>query len=193
MNRLVILIIILNNILLFPNSNSSAATTEAERRIEEEKRESLSISEAVIAVKDEDVLLEDEVNDIYFEALLPRKVTYISDAFKILVILLGVENKYADFESQKDFLIERQVVPQKIQIQNDPYFPLRKGTLSFMICRTLGIKGGLHLRVFPKSERYSLKELEYLGIVKNGYVNDLVSGEELIKILTRSADYLAGK
>ena len=59
-----------------------------------------------------------------------------------------------------------------------------------MLCRALNLRGGLWIRLFGLSQRYALKELTYEGIMLPGATNEIVSGRELIFMLTQSAQYI---
>ncbi len=57
------------------------------------------------------------------------------------------------------------------------------------VCKALGIRGGLTMRIFGISERYGFRECTYLGLVPGGSQWDKVSGSELVGILAHAADY----
>jgi len=189
MKKLIISILIL---IFISQSAVFSSDTDNNRRIEEDKRESLLDTEDIVTYKDWENFIYDEEKDVYFSQLLSRKITFLSDAFSILVILLGAEDKYVDFVSQRRFLEENKIINKNFFSKYQTEAPLRKGVLAYLILKALKIKGGLHLRIFPESLRYSLKELEYLEIIKkSSHVEELVSGNELLQILSKSADYLA--
>ena len=62
---------------------------------------------------------------------------------------------------------------------------------TYMFSKAFDIKRGVILSLFGMSERYALKELVYQGMMSPGNVKDIVSGEELISILTQTGDYRA--
>lgn len=128
----------------------------------------------------------------YFRELADRKATFLSDGFYSVCLLLGVADKYNNFESQKNFLKEKGMLPAKLTDLR-PEAPLRKGVAAYMFCRALEIKGGALMRVFGASERYALRELVFSELMKEGHPRELVSGKELLSILLRTSDYKANK
>ncbi|MDR0450028.1 MAG: hypothetical protein LBH26_02035 [Treponema sp.] len=63
------------------------------------------------------------------------------------------------------------------------------GALSFLITRAFNIKGGLMYSLFP-GPRYGYRELAYRKIVRGrAYSSMPVSGERLLRILSRTLDY----
>ena len=171
-----------------------AQTTEEDRRIEEEKRKSLQATEAgVVDEKKGRVQPIAPIDLVYFAELMPRMVTYRYDACKALVVLMGVEDKYIDLDSQVIFLKEKNFLPKKIETEFDPMKPLRKGLAAYMFCKALGIRGGICLTLGGMNERYALKELVHHGIMSSGNVKDIVGGDELVSIVMQSANYIAKK
>lgn len=189
MKRIISLLLCL---YLFP-SLLLAESQEEKRKIEEEKRHSLRSSE-IYASREKEVAPQPAVplepeDLIYFIELTPKRITYGYDACKAIVVLMGVEYEYIDLNSQTAFLKEKKLLPKKIESEFDPMQPLRKGVAAYMFCKALGIKGGITLRLLGMNQRYAIKELSYEGIMSSGNTNDIVSGEELVSIVTQAADY----
>lgn len=183
-------------ILALMSPLSMAQTTKQDRRIEEEKRQSL---EATVEYKSKAQTVRfkpsGEFNIAYFEQLFIRKIAYRNDAFRSLVMLMGYESQYPaqDINSRISFLLENNIMPKQIAVNFDADAPLRKGEAAYMFCKAMKIRGGLWIRLFGMSSRYALKELVYQGIMLPGSANDIVSGKELILMLTESASYLTKK
>ncbi|MBN3037876.1 MAG: hypothetical protein JW869_00500 [Candidatus Omnitrophica bacterium] len=189
-----ILFLILNSAFLA----AEQPRQEQKRRVEQEKRDSLRHSE----VQPETFLepLQPEEKPIettrpayfsYFSELVQRRISYGWDICRAVVILMGREQEYKDLDSQLTYLQDQQLLPKKYLANFDPKLPLRRGLAAYIFCKLLDIKGGVILRTFGVSERYALKELEFEGIMGQGHVNDIISGEELVVILTQAANYLA--
>ncbi len=192
MNKIFI-ILLLSSIIFFP-SLLLAETVEEKRRVEEEKRDDLHSSEVhPLKQQEEETLPLDVIDRIYFAELMTRKVSFRYDAGKIFVLLMGVENLYIDLNSQIIFLIEKKLLPGKLESDFSPMEPLRKGLFAYMLYRALDVKGGITLSLFGVSERYALKELVYQGILSSGNVNDILTGDELVTTTMRAADFIAKK
>lgn len=66
---------------------------------------------------------------------------------------------------------------------------LDKGRIAYMVCKTLGIKGGLTMHIFGVSERYALRALVDKRIMVKGAHAKYVSGGELLGIIFRAEKY----
>ncbi len=193
MTRCLLLILL----FLLPSPMASAQTVEQDRRIEEQKREELKPTVAAPAISTPQppigatapppVPLPSE--DLYFLKLAQKRIAYHYDAAKAIVILMGVDEEYLDLTSQVGYLQEHGLLPARLHDTFDPRAPLRRGVAAYMFRQVLGIRGGIALHLFGGSERYALKELAFQGIMSPGHVNDLVSGAELVQIMSQAARY----
>ncbi len=175
-----------------------AQNIEQDRRIEEEKRESLKPTIAPLKIPKEKKAVggppvPQPIKELYFLTLLPKRIAYRYDAAKLIVILMGVDEEYIDLNSQVQYLQEEGFLPKRFRDGFDPMEPLRKGVAAYMFYKALDVKGGIALYLFGPSERYTLRELAFQGYMSPGHANDLVSGEELVQIMTRAASYQAGR
>lgn len=121
--------------------------------------------------------------------LIEKRIAYHYDAAKSIVILMGMDEELIDLDSQGAYLREKGMLSGRFREGFDPMAPLRKGPAAYMFLKALGIRGGIVLHLFGPSERYALKELVFQGIVSPGHVNDLVSGGELVQIMSQAAQY----
>lgn len=189
-----ILIILLLHSLVFPSSLLVAEMREEKRRIEEEKRKDLLPEKIQPSKQHRKMPIKFAPDDLlYFSGLLPKKVTFRYDACKTLVVLLEVKDQYIDLDSQIIFLKERNFLPKKFEKEFNPMEPLRKGLLAYMLYSALEMRGGISLTLFGRSERYSLKELVFQGIMSEGNTKDIVSGEELFSITIQALNYMEKK
>ena len=180
--------------IIFP-SLLPAQTPEQARRIEEQKRENLRPTEGQTSkVKKKTPQPLDPIDLVYFAELMLKKIAYRYDICKAIVILMGVEDRFIDLGSQITFLKNENILPKKFEKKEfDVTKPLRKGLTAYMFCKALKIKGGILLTLFGVNQRYALQELVHQGVMSSGHVKDVVSGEELVSILTRAGNYMAKK
>jgi len=120
-------------------------------------------------------------------SLVRKPIAYRYDAAKAIVILMGVDEDRIDLAAQVAYLQEQGFLPRRYSELFDPMEPLRKGVVAYMLREVLDIRGGIALHLFGPSERYAMKELAFRGIMAEGNVNDLVSGEELVQIMGQVA------
>lgn len=171
---------------------SGAQTTEEKRRIDEEKRQSLRFSAPSSGQRPQaDYPLRSPVNLDYFSELISRETAFNSDACRALVVLMGLQQQYKDFQSQVVFLERNNIIPKRLGADFSPDQPLCKGMVAYMFARALNIKGGLWIRLFGLSQRYAVKELVFEGIMISGNMKELISGKELVLILVQAAEYMA--
>ena len=185
----IILFVSLGFFVIFSAFSQNAKT---DRRIEEEKRRSLQLTE-IAADSLEPV--NDEVNkdhlSPYIKELFLKKIAYRYDLYKIIVIILGVESKYTDIDSQIEFLRKNKIIDEGMHINFKLDKPLQKGLTAYLFCRALDLRGGILSRIIGLNERRAIKELGFHGIISEGNVSDYISGKELIIILTRAANFIA--
>jgi len=170
----------------------NAQTIQDQRRVEQEKREQLRPSENRLIERRELLPEEAETSQqTYFRNLFSKKTATLSDAYTVMLILMAQELPGQSFTDQRDFLKNKNILPADIQKKDNPREPLRKGTMAYMLCKLLDIRGGIWMRLFGITPRYSLRELVYDEIMLPGHPNELVSGKELIFTTTQAANYLA--
>jgi hypothetical protein len=64
--------------------------------------------------------------------------------------------------------------------------PVTKGTLAYMICRALKVRGGFFMHLIP-SRRYAYREAVYMKIMQKGSENEPLTGPEVVGVLGRVA------
>lgn len=116
-----------------------------------------------------------------------RDLAKFSDACRIIQTLLDDRDGESPFGETRKSLIDKKVIPANWTYVADS--PLTKGMISAMLCRSLGIKGGLIMWATGISERYGMRECVWIGIVLEGAENEYLSGKELLAIFTRAEIY----
>lgn len=162
---------------------------EHDRRIEQERLDALRPSEALPPTPRQTTTPPQPATPEmeFFRALLERRVTYHADLAKVIVILLGEESQHPTFEERVLFLREQRLLPVRAAFR--PTDPLQRGLAATVVCRALGIRGGILPRLFGLSERYAIKELVHAHIMVAGFPQDLLSGKALTAVFLQSADY----
>jgi len=109
------------------------------------------------------------------------------DACRAILSLAAGEHTDADFAAvQKDLAGRGIVDPDWGLAESDK---LTKGTLAYMVVKTLGIKGGVTMSLFGTTRRYALRECVYLRLMSEGATDEYVTGRELIDIVTNAEIY----
>jgi hypothetical protein len=117
----------------------------------------------------------------YLRRIFEKDRAGFGDACRALLSLVKEEHSDEDFPAVRKELESRGIVDAGWELAEAT--PVDRGTLAYMLCKALGIKGGLTASVFGMTRRYALRECVYLGIMPGGTVAQYVSGRELIDIL----------
>ena len=128
-----------------------------------------------------------ESRTAYLRRIFEKDRATYGDACRALLSLVKDEHTDADFSAVSGDLSGRGIVSADWGLQESSL--LTKGTLAYMVCQTLGIKGGLTIRVFGMSRRYALREAQHLHLISGGSMDEYVTGRELIDVITNASVY----
>lgn len=70
-----------------------------------------------------------------------------------------------------------------------PDDPVTKGHVAYMMCRALGIRGGLTMTVLGITRRYAFRECVHEGLMLGRSSGEYVSGRQLLDYLTTASIY----
>lgn len=173
----------------------TASTPTTDRRIEEENRLSLQPTEASIVEDKVPSAFKDHptINAEYMQRLLKQSRARKVDGVYVVGALLISDQKFTSMEKQHEYLQGQGFIPLKKKGPWNLNEPLTKGELALVLSKVLGIKGGIHMRLFGPSERYALFEMIYQDIMISGSPFDVVSGRELVYTFIRAAEYIGEK
>lgn len=130
-----------------------------------------------------------ESRTAYLRRIFEKDRATYGDACRALLSLIKEEHTDAEFGAVSGDLAGRGVVSADWNLQEASL--LTKGTLAYMVCQSLGIKGGLTMRVFGMTRRYALRECQHLGVMTTGSVDEYVTGRELLDVITNAAVFKA--
>ena len=126
-----------------------------------------------------------------FLKIISRKQASFGDGCLAVLSLAGEPN--ADglkAEEALGKLVQKGIVPAKWTIKVSDN--LTRGKLAYMVCKACSIKGGVNLHLFGATERYAYKECVYLSIMAAGNESRTLSGSELMAVIRRAGEHLAG-
>lgn len=123
----------------------------------------------------------------FFRKLNEENEAPFADACRAMSILFFDEDKGDDFKQNRAVLVSNNVVPKSWTYQAES--PLTKGMISYMLCRALGIRGGVLLFVIGTTQRYGLRECVWDGLVIDGNIDQYITGGELLAILSRAEGF----
>ncbi len=128
-------------------------------------------------------------DNAFFRVLAAKPNATMEDAVKA-IYMLNVKESLSEkmtFTEICDILLQKKLI--KRSYAKDPDRLVNRGQMAYMICKAIGIKGGLTMRLFGVSERYGYRECVYLGLIPAGTRADKISGSEMLGILAHAMDY----
>jgi hypothetical protein len=128
-----------------------------------------------------------ETRTAYLRRIFEKDRASYGDACRALLSLLKDEHTDADFAAVSGDLSGRGIVSADWNLAEKSL--LTKGTLAYMLCQGLEIKGGLTMRLFGVSRRYALRECQHKGLIVGGVMDEYVTGRELLDVITNATVY----
>ncbi len=120
----------------------------------------------------------------YFRELNAREVASVGDALRAIYLLhTGKDQPGQGSEARGEALALAGIVPRTWIV--DPRAGLTKGQLAHMVCRALGIQGGVMNWATRQSRRYAFRECVYRKLMAGESHEQYVSGGELLSVLRR--------
>ena len=128
-------------------------------------------------------------NAEFFLNLSEAPYATLADGVRVTLALRG--EPYAGVASQDACkkLVEAGVMKASWAAKADAR--LTRGKMAYMLVTTLGVKGGVTMRIFGPSPRYALRECVYLKLMAGGVANRYMSGAELVGVLMRADEFKA--
>lgn len=142
---------------------------------------------APLLAQDKPAAAGKESRTAYLRRIFEKDRASYGDACRALLSLLKDEHTDADFAVVSGDLSGRGIVLSEWNLQENSL--LTKGTLAYMLCQALEIKGGLTMRLFGSTRRYALRECQHKGLIVGGVMNEYVTGRELLDVLTNATVY----
>jgi hypothetical protein len=125
-----------------------------------------------------------ESRTAYLRRIFEKDRASYGDACRAVLSLIKNEHSDADFAAISGDLAGRGVVRADWVLQEASL--LTKGTLAYMVCQALEIKGGVTMRLFGINRRYALRECVQRRLMTSGTVDEYVTGRELIDVITNA-------
>jgi hypothetical protein len=125
-----------------------------------------------------------ETRTAYLRRIFEKDRASYGDACRAVLSLIKDDHSDADHAAVVGDLNGRGVVLSDWGLQESSL--LTKGTLAYMVCQTLEIKGGLTMRLFGINRRYALRECIHRRLIASGTTDEYVTGRELIDVITNA-------
>jgi hypothetical protein len=128
-----------------------------------------------------------ESRTAYLRRIYEKDRASYGDACRAILSVIKSEHTDAEFAAVVGDLTGRGIVNAAWGLQEPSL--LTKGTLAYMVCRALEIKGGATMRLFGINRRYALRECIFLRLIASGTTDEYVTGRELIDVVTHATVY----
>jgi hypothetical protein len=125
-----------------------------------------------------------ETRTAYLRRIYEKDKATYGDACRAVLSLAKNEHSDADFAAVSGDLSGRGIVRADWGLQESSL--LTKGTLAYMVCQALEIKGGVTMRLFGLNRRYALRECVFRRLMQRGTTDEYVTGRELIDVITNA-------
>lgn len=128
----------------------------------------------------------------FLDCMVPRVKCTFAHAVRAVGIFIQGSDVGENFDQQYQFLLDRGVVRPAWKIEPDDW--IDRGTISYMLYKAMGLKGGVNMVVFASwglgDRRYAYRELRYRKLVEPGVDYNYVSGPELVTLLSKVDNYM---
>ena len=104
-------------------------------------------------------------------------------ACSMVLLMTQGEDRYTSFEERRAAVEVKGLARANWRLQGDK--PVSKGTLAYMLCRAMDIKGGLWMHLLP-SRRYAYREALHRKLMERGSEYEPLTGPEAVGILGRA-------
>lgn len=126
----------------------------------------------------------------FWHKLNDQPVACNDDAFHALLLFADGKDESADYAARVANLKTRGWLGGSFDAPADQ--AATRGMLARLLSHALQVKGGLTLRALDAlggSDRYALRELQYIGIFPASSPNQLFTGPQLVAVIGRAEDY----
>jgi len=135
-----------------------------------------------------------DVDTLLHEHLQKQPMVTTAEAYRVLLILADGDENYDSFEARQAALEERGIARPQWGLSRDAC--IDKGSVAYMICKILKIRGGVNLAVFGQlgigDRRYAVRELAYMGLMPQTAPYRYITGGELVDLMLKADRYMAG-
>jgi hypothetical protein len=139
------------------------------------------------AVIDGQAQLPAESDAAFLDRLASADTVSEHDATRGFIMLIDGQDTFNTFADRVEYLRQAgAIAPDWNMIATAP---LTRGRLAYMTYVTTGMDGGVWLTLTGPSQRYCLRELQYLGVINDGALWTEISGLEFVGVLGQADVY----
>ncbi len=129
-------------------------------------------------------------NNIY-RGLIDRSIATYEDGCRAISCFVNLPAETMTFEQLVTELKGKGIIGKRWKYKAEK--PLTRGTVAYMMCKILNIKGGLTMRLLGTTRRYAYLECQQMGILPIGHSKIYLSGHDLLALVYRMEQYIKAK
>lgn len=122
----------------------------------------------------------------FWHELANHHLTSNDDAFHGILLDIDGHDKSADYAQRVATLKSRGLL--KDSFDEPANTAIERGTMATIVVKVLNLRGGWAMHVFGNTQRYSLRELVYLGIFPPSSPQQTFSGAEFVGVIGKIDD-----
>jgi len=134
-----------------------------------------------------------DVDTLLHDHLQKQPMVTAAEAYRAMLILADGEEKYDSFEARRQSLEERGIARPQWGLSRDAC--IDKGSVAYMVCKILKIRGGVNFAVFGQlgigDRRYAVRELASMDMMPQTAAYRYITGGELVDLMLKADRYMA--
>lgn len=123
----------------------------------------------------------------FWHQLYDKDLTSNDDALHGMLLFLDGKDDAADYAARVQTLKDRGLLPASFDRPADE--AITRGTVAIMLYHALDLKGGVMATLLPNSPRYTMRELQFVGIYPQSSPQQTFSGGQFVSLIGRLEDY----
>jgi hypothetical protein len=135
----------------------------------------------------EEKLPDKEGSPGFLDRLSSQTSVSENDAYRGVLMLVDGEDTAETFRQRAEKLVATGTAARAWT--HDANRPITRGRLAFMVCKICKIRGGVVMHVTGPTQRYCLRELQYMSMISSGGPLSPVTGLEYVAVMTRADIY----
>ena len=129
-----------------------------------------------------------ETSPAFLDRVASTPTVTENDALRGVLMLLDGKDDSESFAQRAEALKARRIVDPAWDFAADR--AMTKGRLAYMLYLACKVPGGLTLTLTGPSQRYCLRELQFIGMMSSGATYADVTGLEFVAAITRADTYI---
>lgn len=131
-------------------------------------------------------------DDFLHDHLQRQSVVTAAEAYRAMLMLAEGQDTPRSFAGREEELLSKGILREDWRLSRET--ALDRGTIAWMTCRIIGMKGGVNMRTMGElgvgDRRYAVRELVYYQLLDPGPPYRYMSGAELVDLMHKADGYM---